>query len=158
MIALLQHIQGHARESVPAIANALRRDPAAVRTGMQRLLNSGAILRFTTLVNWLKMNLVWSHLVIQSSDQQAMARYLALHPNVNNLYSLRDGSLHAETVFADLACLYRFLEGLSAFDVISIEEYYVIEPLAESGDGGAKGFLTSSSPFHSIHGSQAMQG
>jgi hypothetical protein len=91
----------------------------------------GIVKKFTSVIDFTRLNYLWSHVVILSQTPSALKDYLMMHPNVNNLYMLKDGSFYADTVFPTMARFHSFLESLQDFDLISIEEYYVIKPLGQ---------------------------
>jgi hypothetical protein len=92
---------------------------------------AGMIKKYTSLIDFSRLNYLWSYVVIQSDSKELLADYLMKHPNVNNLYRLHDGALYAETVFPTMSKFHAFLESLQDYDLISIEEYYVIQALGQ---------------------------
>ena len=92
--------------------------------------NKSIIRKNAALLNFRYMGLERKKvfLKVAKNDQQKLLVFLKSHPAVNTLYKVDNRfDFLAEIIFAGLTEYYRFLKELEQFDILSKEDYSIIE-------------------------------
>jgi len=128
-LLILKSLRKDARTSVASIADRIGIPTSRVYSKMRKLEQT-IILRYTSILRYPRLRMhVRVNMVLRSRNTGGLLRYLKDHSSVNSIYRTRNLDFYIETVFPDIAELYRFTESLEKFKLISIEQHHIIEDI-----------------------------
>jgi len=135
-LLILSYLRQDSRVNLASIS---RRTCMPISTIFDRVkkYNSGLITRSTVLIDFRKLgyNLKLTILLkVKPESRDSLRKFLESHFNVNNVYRVNNGfDFIIEGIFKNLLQVQEFEDNLTQFDVLSMQQYYILEEVKEEG-------------------------
>ncbi len=137
-IVILTHLRQQGRVPLTALSRKTKLPVSTIYDRLKLHLHKGAILRYTTLLNFEKIGYAtraYILLAVDAADKEKLFSHLKNHPNVNSLFRINNSwNVLMECVFKDMIALETFIEQLeSAFKVKQKQVHYVLDEVMREG-------------------------
>jgi len=131
---VLSHLRRNSRKSLTALSADLDMPAAAIYSIMNRLKNEGIIKKHYSLLDFQKLGFGVRVGLFFKTKNGRLISYLSKHPNVNSIFKLTgDYDYMVDTVFKDFTEYESFKDKFEQFNVIKVNEHYILEELKKEG-------------------------
>ena len=129
---MIAHLRKNCRISIASLARLLDISHAKAFYTLRLLQERCVIDKLTSIIDFKSLGYnMRSTVCVYAKDHPKMERYLSRQRCINSISRLKGGGFLIDAVFPDLAGLYRFLEELERFEPTYLQEYQLIEPIAQ---------------------------
>jgi Lrp/AsnC family leucine-responsive transcriptional regulator len=132
-LTLLKHLRSDSRKSLSEIS---REDGISLHslTGSLRQLEREVIVKHFSMLDLRKIGYnIRAHLILGAKDNKSLRVWIMKSKNVNSCLCTSDGLFYLECYFRDLKALYDFKDEVSRFELVSLQEHFVVEELKREG-------------------------
>jgi len=130
-LTVLSHIRENARTSVAKIGAKANMPATTVFANLKKLEDKKIIRKYTCFLDYQKLKMfVRVNFAVKAGKKSELLNFLLEHPNINSVSRVgREHDFYFETIFPDMAVLYKFIESLDQFEPTLIHEHYIIEDI-----------------------------
>lgn len=128
---IISYLRLDARQNITKISRATKIPISTIFDKIRRF-EATVIKRHTSLLDYQKLGLERKQILIKvaKDDRENLLKFLSKNKNVNTIYKIDNKfDFIVEIVFEKLSDYYEFLAELDKFNIISKEEYYIIDDL-----------------------------
>ncbi len=137
-ICILTHFRRNGRIRLTELSKKTKLPVSTIYDRLKLHLHKGAILRYTTLLNFEKIGYAtraYILLSVDAAEKEKLFTHLKNHPNVNSLFRINNSwNVLMECVFKDMIALETFVEQLeSMFHIKQKQVHYVLDEVMREG-------------------------
>jgi len=135
-LLILSYLRQDSRVNLTAISKSTSVPVSTIFDKIKRY-NTGLIKRSTVLIDFRKLgyNLKLTILLkVKPESRDSLRKFLESHFNVNSIYRVNNGfDFIIEGIFKNLIQVQDFEDALGQFDILSMQQYYILEEVKEEG-------------------------